>query len=361
MKKKKICFIGFSLFTIGGCQRVTISLANDLCEKYETHMLSLCEIPSPNNYFVDERVFVHSFGMPKDVRARHSLTAALRIKKFISDNKIDILFIAGSLPIPVVSLIKPFVNSKIVFCDHENLAGRDKKSIWFRKLACKISDKVVVLTQKTLHDYLYMFKIRKDKIVQIYNYVDSSAMNSSQPYNLNSKEIISVGRISAEKGFDMAVDVAKIVFQKHPDWQWHVYGDGPDYKMINEKIKSCGLENNFILKGADNRVREKYKEYAMCVLPSYREGFAVVLLEAKLSGLPVVSFDCVAGPAEIISDGIDGYLIPCYNKEKMALKICDLIENPERRADFSLHSGDNCDRFSKAKILNRWFEVIDSL
>ena len=304
---KKICFIGFGLFTIGGCQRVTISLANSLCDKYETHLISLCKIPEDHSYEVDEKVKVHTLGMSLDIRARHSLVVAGEIKKFLKNNKIDVLFVAGSLAIPLICAIKPFINTKVVFCDHENLFGRDRKSIFFRRLACRISDKVVVLTKQTLNDYKDKFNIKDEKISQIYNFIDCDKFENC---DLNSKKIISVGRISSEKGFDMAVDVAKDVFSKHPDWQWHVYGDGPDMDEIKSKIKEYNLEDNFIMKGADGSVRDKYKDYSICVLPSYREGFAVVLLEAKINSLPVVSFDCNSGPREIINSEIDGYLIP---------------------------------------------------
>lgn len=355
---KKICFIGFGLFTIGGCQKVTISLANSLCGKYETHLLSLCKIPQSHGYYVDPRVKVHSFDMPLNMRARKSMNLAICLIKFLQSNNIDVLFIAGSLPILLVSVIKPFVKTKIVFCDHENLAGRDKKSVFFRKFACKISNKVVVLTKQTLNDYKNIFKIKNDKITQIYNFIDES---DNTCCNISSKQIISVGRISPEKGFDMAADIAKNVFKKHPDWQWHVYGDGPDFNKINKKIREYNIENNFILKGADNKVSAKYKDYSICVLPSYREGFAVVLLEAKLRGLPLVSFDCNAGPAEIITNGVDGYLIPCYNTKMASQKICELIEKPELRKQFSAHSKDNIKKFSKDSIAFQWCDLIKSL
>lgn len=355
---KKICFIGFGLFTIGGCQRVTISLANSLCDKYETHLISLCKIPEDHSYEVDEKVKVHTLGMSLDIRARHSLVVAGEIKKFLKNNKIDVLFVAGSLPIPLICAIKPFVNTKVVFCDHENLFGRDRKSIFFRRLACRISDKVVVLTKQTLNDYKDKFNIKDEKISQIYNFIDCDKFENC---DLNSKKIISVGRISSEKGFDMAVDVAKDVFSKHPDWQWHVYGDGPDMDEIKSKIKEYNLEDNFIMKGADGSVRDKYKDYSICVLPSYREGFAVVLLEAKINSLPVVSFDCNSGPREIINSEIDGYLIPCYNKKNMAEKICNLIEDFDLRKSFSSHAKDNLEKFGKNKIINQWVDLIEGL
>ncbi len=355
---KKICFIGFGLFTIGGCQRVTISLANSLCEKYETHLLSLCEVPKNHSYNVDEKVKVHSFGMPLNMRARKSFTLFPKLIKFLRKNHIDVLFIAGSLPIPLVSMVKPFVKAKIVFCDHENLAGRDKKSVLFRKLACMISDKVVVLTKQTLSDYKKSLGIKNDKIEQIYNSVDYVPEFKS---DVSEKRIISVGRISFEKGFDMAVDVAETVFEKHPDWAWDIYGDGPDFEKIKSKINEKNLQNHLFLKGADPNVRSKYRDYSICVLPSYREGFAVVLLEAKISGLPVVSFDCNAGPGEIINDGVDGYLIPCYNTKAMAEKICCLIESDELRKSFSAHSCDNIEKFSSKNVVAKWCNLIDGM
>ena len=358
---KRICFIGFSLLTIGGCQRVTVSLCNNLCQDYEVHILSLCKIEDFKNYIVNEKVIIHSFDMPIDMRARKSLSAAFRLRRFLKKEKIDILFIAGTLPIPVVSLIRPFIKCKVVFCDHENIANRDKKSLFFRKIACKISDKIVVLTNRTLEDYRSIFSVEKNKIECIYNYIDDDIYQNSGKCNIHSKNIISVGRISSEKGFDMALEAAKSVFSKHSDWQWHVYGDGPDYKKIDQKTKEYGLENNFILKGSTNSIREKYKNYSIYVLPSYREGLPVAMLEAKCNMLPLVSFNCTTGPSEIINDGIDGYLIECYNTKKMADKICDLIENVSLREKFSKNSKDNLYKFTRDDVLKRWINLIDNL
>lgn len=358
---KKICFIGFSLFTIGGCQRVTVSLCNNLCNEYEVHILSLCKIEDFKNYIVNEKVIVHSFDMPVDMRTRESLSAAFRLRKFLKEEKMDILFVAGTLPIPVVSLIRPFIKCKVVFCDHENIVNRDKKSLFFRKIACKISDKIVVLTDCTLEDYRNIFSVKRNKIECIYNYIDDNIYQNSEKCDIHSKNIISVGRISSEKGFDMAVDVAKYVFDKHKDWQWHIYGDGPDYEKVDKKIKEYGLENNFILKGATDYILEKYKDYNICVLPSYREGLPLVLLEAKCNMLPIVSFDCATGPSEIVNDGVDGYLVECYNTKKMAQRICNLIESVDLRKEFSNNSKKNLYKFKKSNILNKWINLIDNL
>ena len=356
---KKICFLGFSLFTVGGAQRVTLSLANDLSEYYETHILSVCEIPEENRNWANSKVNVCSLGMKKDIRAKESLKLFFKVKKYLEKNHIDILFVVGSLPVPLVCILRPFLKLKVVFCEHENLHGRDKKSILFRKLAAKISNRIVVLTQTTLNDYIKITKVNRNKLTLIYNYIDENLLNSPIEYNINSKKIISVGRLSPEKGFDMAIEVAKLVFEKHPSWSWDIYGEGPERAKLEDKINKLGLENKFVLKGETKEIMQKYRDYAIYVLPSYREGFAVVLIEAKSQNLPVVSFKCDSGPGEIVNDETDGYLIPCYDKVEMANKICYLIENPEKRMQFSEKARGNIDKFTKINVLSKWKKLIE--
>ena len=358
---RKICFMGFDPFSVSGCQKVTVSLANNLCENYDVSVVSFCKIPDKIDYFIDTRVKRYSYGMPSDLRIRKSLKLVFKIKRFIDENKIDVLFVVGLLPAPVITVLRPFLKSKVVFCEHENISGRDKKTVFFKRLACKMSDKVVVLTKQTLEDYLQKTNVSSKKITHIYNYVDDELLQKNIVCDVNSKKIISVGRLSEEKGFEIAIDVASEVFKKYPDWQWNIYGDGPDREKLNNKIKNMNLENNFFLKGYASDVVEKYREHSIFVLTSQREGFALVLVEAKASALPVVSFNCSSGPSEIVRDGIDGYLVPCYDKNYMVEKICNLIENSELRQNFSNNAKGNIENFSKSKILKKWINLIEEI
>ena len=96
----------------------------------------------------------------------------------------------------------------------------------------------------------------------------------------------------------------------------------------------------------------------MYVLTSYREGLPLVLIEAKANALPLVSFDVISGPREIISHGEDGILIPPYDTEKMAEEIYELLEKPEKRLRLSENSQNNLDLFSKETILSQWKALI---
>lgn len=361
---KKISFVCFNISNIGGAERVVCNLCNELCQRYETHLLTLCGNYEECKYFIDKRIKCFNVGNKNNERIRNIMIKSfMTLKNYFKNNQIDIIFLVGNYVPPSVMAVKFFVGSKFVYCDHGALINEieKKKITLFRKMAGKLCDKTVVLVERTKKDYEQILKIPSNKIEYIYNHIDDDIYKNSSKCNIFSKNIISVGRISSEKGFDMAVEVAKYVFDKHKDWQWHIYGDGPDYEKIDKKIKEYGLENNFILKGATDYILEKYKDYSICVLPSYREGLPLVLLEAKCNMLPIVSFDCATGPSEIVNDGVDGYLVECYNTKKMAQRICNLIESVDLRKEFSNNSKKNLYKFKKSNILNKWINLIDNL
>ncbi|MBR2432813.1 MAG: glycosyltransferase, partial [Clostridia bacterium] len=170
-----------------------------------------------------------------------------------------------------------------------------------------------------------------------------------------------VGRISEEKGFDMLSEIAKRVFARCPDWEWHIMGDGPDREKLEAKIAEYALEKNIVMHGMVKNASESFGEYSIMALTSYREGLPLILLEAKAKKLPCVSFDVVTGPAEIIRDGVNGYLIPPYDCDAFADKLCALAESEELRQDFSDNALLDVDKFKKEKILKLWFELIEKL
>lgn len=362
---KNICFIAPDFSVFGGAEKVLYTMALDLCENYNVYIVSIWSasnktigpLPDNINYFVLQ-----------DGPIRRKVTLYPKkiweLIRYINKSKINVVFLMGSYPAVFVSSLKPFTKAKYVFCDHSSLMSQwDIKRIRnARKHASKWADKTIVLTKKSLADYKEKFGIKDSKIDYIYNYIDEAVFkHSSDKYATDSKKIVTAGRFGPEKGFDMLVDVAAMVFKRHPDWVWDLFGDGEELEKIKDLISKKNLKNNLILKGRTENMYDKYKDYSMYVLTSYREGLPLVLLEAKANRLPIVSFNVITGPSEIVQDNIDGFLIDCYDKEQMADKICTLIENKDLREQFSCRSYDNLDVFKKENILNKWTCLIDSL
>ena len=111
--------------------------------------------------------------------------------------------------------------------------------------------------------------------------------------------------------------------------------------------------------GMKSDLAERYGDYAFYVLPSHREGMPLVLLEAKANKLPIVSFDIMTGPREIIQDKVSGLLVPPEDVKKLGEAMCQLIENIELRVSMSEHSQDNLNEFSKDEILKKWTTLIE--
>ena len=87
----------------------------------------------------------------------------------------------------------------------------------------------------------------------------------------------------------------------------------------------------------------------------------MVLLEAKANHLPMISFDVVTGPSEIIENNVDGYLIQPNSVEEMAEKLEYLIEHKDIRERFSRNTERGLEKFSKQLILQQWRKLIEQL
>ena len=87
----------------------------------------------------------------------------------------------------------------------------------------------------------------------------------------------------------------------------------------------------------------------------------MVLIEAMACGLPVVSFDCPWGPADIIRDGEDGFLVEYLNTDEAARRVCQLIENPELRKTMGMQARINVQRYNRDVVMKQWTDLFESL
>jgi len=218
----------------------------------------------------------------------------------------------------------------------------------------------IFLFAKQNADIATLLHIPEKKITRIYNWIEPKLQEMEHSYNPASKRILSVGRFAPEKGYELLVEVAEKVLPEHPAWEWHIYGDGEKFAEIQELVKQKQLEKQLILKGRVQNVNEVFGEYAMFVLTSYREGLPLVLLEAKINKLPMISFDIQTGPNEII-DIDNGFLIPPYDCDDMAEKVKLLLQDTDLRVEMSNATAKGTEKFSYSEILKQWKDVIDKL
>lgn len=185
-------------------------------------------------------------------------------------------------------------------------------------------------------------------------------LNDKRRYsNLESKHAIFVGRYYPQKGIPDLVRIWKIVHDRHPDWHLDMYGDG-DFIEIPASEKER-LQMNIHAHHTVPDIFERYLESSFLLLTSLYEPFGLVMPEAMSCGLPVVAFDCPSGPAQIITDGMDGYLIKDRNIDEFADRVCSLIESPDLRQAMGNAAIQSSQKYSVNKIMAQWMSLFNEL
>lgn len=280
-----------------------------------------------------------------------------RLIKLIQEEHFDVIIDIDGI-LDMYSLIaKLFTKVKVISWEHFNyyqhpVVGHRKYTRW---LAGRFADAIITLTEEDKGYYLENLKI-KCPIEAIYNPI--IGLENIKEYDASSKMILSVGRLTNQKGFDMLVEVAKDVLHKHPDWTWIILGEGEDRPLLEQKIEDYHLEKRLILKGNVSNVEDYYAMTGIFVLTSRYEGLPMTLLETKPYQLPLVSFDIKTGPRECIIDKFNGYLIPENDIDQMINSINTLIETPNLLLELSNHALDNIEDFKLSQIIKHWNNLL---
>jgi len=178
---------------------------------------------------------------------------------------------------------------------------------------------------------------------------------------LTSKRILFVGRMVYEKGYDILIEVLKKVSERHQDWDFRIVGDGPLKNMIVKQIELSGLKEKISVLSSTKLISEEYLKSSIFLMTSRTEGLPMVLLEAQACGLPIVSFDCETGPSDIITNYANGFLIDCYDTDKMVDKISMLCTDYDLRLKFGQQALENVGKFRPELINSKWEDLFRKL
>jgi glycosyltransferase involved in cell wall biosynthesis len=180
---------------------------------------------------------------------------------------------------------------------------------------------------------------------------------ASEPIDFDKKGVtlVSVGRLNVQKGFDIAIDACKLLADRGIDVYWYILGEGEQRSILDEKIKSLGLENRFILLG----IRENPYPYVSAadiyVQPSRFEGKSIAIDEAKILGKPIVvtNFPSVV---DQIGHAHKGWIVK-MNADAIAAGIAEVIQNREARE--KLQANLASEKLGTRQEIEKLYAVID--
>lgn len=315
--------------TSGGMERVMSELANNfsLYDNVEVHLL-LYGRKKTIFYVLNNRVVVHYHNIQTQNRVVYLLKLIIYIRKLIKRLKPNALLSFGEMYNSFILLTCIGIPLPIYISDRSQ-PGKSfgflfdlLKLISYRRAAG-------VIAQTTISAMLLRKIINNVNCVVIGNPIKIPIENNyiCQRENI----ILSVGRLIPSKNFDQLIEICSQIDLQ--DWKLVIVGGNDEsdtYNDLQKKIKYYSMEEKIQLVGVQKDVSRFYYQSKIFAFTSSSEGFPNALGEAMACKLPVVAYDCVAGPADLIN-GNNGFLVPLNDKEKFKNALSYLMNNDSER------------------------------
>lgn len=355
----KIVFLVSSL-NAGGAERVACTLVNAWVEKGHQVTLIPCFTQGSGQSFypLDERVKVRwlSEYLPQN-KWFSRLSKPRILRALMREEKADVM-VSFLTNVNVVSLLAARgLGIPLIVGERTDPANqRISSSLKFlRKVLYSQASAVLVQTQRAT-EYFKSWSLRKLRVIP--NPLPANLIFQA-PNALAPSVVLAMGRLVPTKQFDRLIENFSQIAAAYPDWQLHIYGDGPEREKLQQLIVEKGLASRMLLKGKTDKPWEVMRQARVFAMSSRLEGFPNVMLEAMASGLPVVCYDCPSGPSELSLDGKVAKLVPLDHEQFFQQQLRSLMQNELERAQLAQQGQESVfERYSQPQVLQQWDELL---
>ncbi|MER5441348.1 glycosyltransferase family 4 protein [Streptomyces sp. NPDC002790] len=378
----KIAFLLHNVYAVGGTARTTLNLAAALIEHggHDVEIVSLSRHREAPRFPVDPRITLvplvdlHA-GSPDRLhpaygkRARvypatdkrhhqYTLLHDLRVREYLEE-RCEADVVIGTRPGLNVYLAqwgpKRALRIAQEHLRHDAHSGRLLKTLARRYRAL---DALVTVTEEDAEVYRAKMRLPGVRILSVPNIVPPADV---PPSDGSSKIIAAAGRLTPGKRYDLLLEAFGAVSAKHPDWELRIYGGGRREPQLRALVDELGLGGRARLMGTVSPIEPEFARASIVVSASDAESFGMTLVEAMRCGVPVVSTDAPLGPAEIITDGVDGRLVPVGNASALAETVMDLIEDEPARRKMGAAAIASAHRYDPEPIVARYAALFADL
>ncbi|WP_172387495.1 stealth conserved region 3 domain-containing protein [Streptomyces sp. MNP-20] len=174
-----------------------------------------------------------------------------------------------------------------------------------------------------------------------------------------SKVIVMAARLTGEKRVDHAVRAFAQIAEAHPDWRLRIFGGGHREASLRRLVDAFGLQDRVELLGPCQDMAAEWAKAGLTLMTAgHNEAFPLVLLEALAAGVPVVAYDVMTGPAEIVRHRVDGLLVPPGEIDRLAAAMAELMSDDATRLGYARAAREGVyARFSSERVTALWEEL----
>lgn len=378
----KIVYVIDSLASKGGAERVILNKMEYLATHfgYDVSIITCYQDKTtPNAYPVSDKIRQIRLGIPFYSQYNYRYPYRLWVKRTLSKQlrarlseavqqlDADILIGLSYFEADVVTAIK--CRSRKLIEVHEprpftlsdyglnrgrlsSLYMKHYRDRYFDRVEHQ-ADVVVTLTPGDAHEWRHA---RRVEVIPNFTVMPIAGISDGK-----AKRVISVGRLEWVKGYDRLLDAWKIVTQQHADWHLDMFGTGTLENELKAQQQRLGLQEHVTIHPATSAINIEYAKSTIFAASSHFEGFPLVLLEAMQVGLPCVAFDCPFGPAAVIEDGKNGFLVPEGDVAQLAEKLSLLIADDGMRQRFAQAALQRSKEFAVDVVMLRWKHLFEEL
>ena len=342
----------------GGAERVVSVLANYFAEK--NNNVRIITFNDPDDYELHPaitRIKFHKKGLIKYavIRGFFSLISFY----FKKDNRPDV--ICSHIDLMGYATIIPsrLYGIKLTVSEHFNHHNQKitfaKRFLW--NCLYRYPDAVTVLTKFDVP----FFEKKSENVIVMPNPCSFEPINDLK--QRREKVILAVGDLNRyyHKGFDNLIEIVSPILKNNSEWHLKIVGNGDEGKQFLEnKIRENKLEDRITLTGFRKDVPEIMQKSEIFILTSRHEGLPMVLIEAMSQGMVCISYDCISGPSEIITNDIDGVLVKDQDKNEMTLQLHTLVNNYQLRERIRSNTPLSLDKFSVETVGAKWESLFNS-
>ena len=362
MRKKKIIFVTKALW-IGGIETALVNLLNQFnYEKYEVTLLvlhaelNLLNQINPNcRVLIADREKMYSFDEKYKYIKLYHLTEESEhpsllhrmfmwmipflkwienrqyigyIRHLMKNESFDTCIIYSDV-VAEIAIRSIYAKHFLMYYHHGAM-----RHVYHDQVAYKKCDKIIAVSENQAEELRKFIPSAADKIITIHNLTDiegiqwNAAVDTTEVFDKTRFNIVTVGRISYEKGMDIAVQAcAKLVEQGVANICWWIVGDGPAMPEIRTVIAKMNMDPYIKLVGMKDNPYPYVRQADLYVQPSRAESFGLTILEALILGKVVVSTETY-GAKENIINGVNGLLCKT-NVNDISKTLKNLLKNPE--------------------------------
>ena len=357
-QNNKICCVIPSLQP-GGMERVMSVLANGFVNNHnaEVHLILY---GAGRSVFYQINPSIHIHVPPFEFNKQHRTWNTLKTIRFLRKT------IRGINPVAAISFGSLWNSLVLLSCLGSKtpvyISDRGTPLGYTKGIHAKLKQILYptaagIVVQTKYAEEVYRKRFRQKNYCVIGNPIRETMIPEQ---NQRENTVVSVGRLIGTKHYDRLIRIFEEIGNK--DWKLIIIGGNADGQHRLEELQAqrnkSPMKDNIILAGTQKNVESYLLKAKIFAFTSSEEGFPNAIGEAMSAGLPVVSYDCITGPSEMIEDGKNGYLTEVFDDATFKNRLETLMNDEKLRAEMGKNAKESIKQFSEEIIIEKFYQFI---